>query len=73
MLVTTVMHEEGVVDDAKKTMTRKVGMLTAKLYRQRHGKEPSKHPQQINGRYIMVYTYSQEDRDLVVQAIDACA
>jgi len=72
MLISTVMIEEGVVDDAKKTMARKISKATAKLYREKYGKDPIKHEQEVRGLNIMVNTYAEKDRDLIVQAIDEC-
>jgi len=72
MLVSTVMAEEGVVDDANRTLTKKVGMLTAKLYREQHGKRPLTQYQEVNGMYMRVSTYTEEDRNLILRAIEEC-
>ena len=72
MLVSTVMAEEGVVDDDTKALTRKISKLTAKLYRAKYGWEPHIQHKEVRGKFVMVNTYSFLDRDLIIQAIKAC-
>jgi len=50
-----------------------VGKHVAKMYRDRHGKSPSKHNQTIGGNVILVNSYTLRDRDLVEDAIKAAA
>ena len=47
------------------------GRHVAKMYRDRHGENPSKHNQTIGGNVILVNSYTLRDRDLLEDAIKA--
>jgi len=63
-----------VAQDAGKRLTQsqsiKIGRLAAEKYREQYGKEPSKHPQYVDGATRMVNSYTEKDRSLVEEAIN---
>ena len=50
----------------------RAGRLLAERYRERHGKDPSKHKQFVDGAVRMVNSYTEQDRDLVEEVIEEC-
>ena len=62
-------------DMKKENLTRgqliKAGVNMAKAYFDRHGRAPTEHVQWGDGCEVMVNSYTEEDRDLMVAAIDS--
>ena len=48
-----------------------IGRDLGKRYRQKHGQHPSKHDQLCNGRVTSVNSYTEKDRPLVAEAVQA--
>ena len=46
-----------------------IGRVLARLYRQRHGKDPPKHKQYVDGAVRAVNSYFEKDRALVEEAV----
>ena len=49
---------------------RSVGKIASRMYQERHGRAPTKHPQLVDGRVTDVNTYFARDEDLIRDAFD---
>ena len=49
---------------------RSVGKIASRMYQERHGRAPTKHPQLVDGRMTDVNTYFTRDEDLIRDAFD---
>ena len=49
---------------------RSVGKIASRMYQERHGRAPTKHPQLVDGRMTDVNTYFARDEDLIRDAFD---
>jgi len=50
----------------------KVGRILADKYRDKHGREPSKHKQHVDGAVRLVNSYSEQDYDLIDESFVEC-
>jgi hypothetical protein len=57
--------------NASKEDVQRIGRDLGKRYRQKHGQPPSKHDQLCDGRVTSVNSYTEKDRPLVVEAVQA--
>jgi hypothetical protein len=57
--------------NANKEDVQRIGRDLGKRYRQKHGQPPSKHDQLCDGRVTSVNSYTEKDRPLVVEAVQA--
>ena len=56
----------GKIDSA---MPKRAGVILAQLYREKHGRSPSKHKEIHEGQLLDVNSYTEADRGLVEQAV----
>jgi hypothetical protein len=57
--------------NANKEDVQRIGRDLGKRYRQKHGQPPSKHDQLCGGRVTSVNSYTEKDRPLVAEAVQA--
>jgi hypothetical protein len=71
LLISSILAERGLRDDEQHSISKAVGVIAARIYREKRGKEPNKSAIVLNNNMqVQSNAYIEADREILVAAVD---